>query len=261
MAEGDGMNRTRLQGLFDMEGRVVVITGGTRGIGRALAEGFVCAGAKVVVVGRNAVSCEETEEHLRVLGGEALAISADVALLGDIAAIVVKTVRAFGGIDVVVNNAGVGPKQRVGHYTAHDWQHVFDVNVRGPVFLIQEALPHLKRSGHGAVLNILSVAAFLDSRFFPIYGSSKAALFAHTRAAAAEFAQFGIRVNGIAPGPFDTDLSRTQTDMTLLAKTNLMKRVADPDEAVGAALLLTSDAGSFITGQVLMVDGGLVVAR
>jgi len=255
------MNRTRLHHLFDMDGRVVVITGGTRGIGRALAEGFVCAGAKVVVVGQNAASCEETEGHLRTLGGEALGISADVACLGDVAAIVVRTVRAYGGIDVVVNNAGVGPKQAIGHYTPDDWQHVFDVNVRGPVFLIQEALPHLKISGRAAVLNILSVAAFFDSRFFSIYGSSKAALLAHTRAAAAELARFGIRVNGIAPGPFDTDLSRTQTDMRLLAKTNLMKRVAEPDEAIGAALLLTSDAGSFITGQVLMVDGGLVVAR
>jgi NAD(P)-dependent dehydrogenase (short-subunit alcohol dehydrogenase family) len=256
------MNRARLRELFDMTGRVVVVTGGTRGIGRALAEGYVCAGAKVAVVSRNDADCKETERHLRDIGGDAIGFAADMARLEDLALIVERTVEAFGGIDLLVNNAGITGRQPVGSYTVEEWQRIFDVNVKGPVFLLQEALPYLKRSRHGVVLNIISIAAFLNSRDSPVYGSSKAALLAHTRAAAAELAPHGIRVNGLVPGPFDTDLIReVSSDPQLVGRATLLKRVAHPDEAVGPALLLTSDAGSFITGQVLFVDGGYVIAR
>jgi NAD(P)-dependent dehydrogenase (short-subunit alcohol dehydrogenase family) len=249
--------------LFDMSGRVVVITGGTRGIGRALAEGYVMAGASVAVVSRTSEACRETEEHLRSQGGNAIGIAANVGQLEDLAPIVERTMTTFGALDVLVNNAGIGPRHKVGEYHYDEWQQVFAVNTVGPVFLLQEALPYLKRSDHAAVLNILSSGAFLTSEQFPIYGASKAALFAHTRSAAAELAQYGIRVNGIAPGPFATEILSTQTQRVrdFAASLTLQKRIADPSEAVGAALLLTSDAGSFITGQVLMVDGGVVVAR
>jgi NAD(P)-dependent dehydrogenase (short-subunit alcohol dehydrogenase family) len=256
------MNRSQLQGLFDMTGRVAVVTGGTRGIGRAIAEGYVAAGARVAIVSRSPSDCNDTAEHLRDLGGEAIGIAADVAVPDDIQQIVKQTIEVLGGLDVLVNNAGTSGRQPVGGFTAEDWQRIFDINLKGPVFLIQEALPHLKRSGHGAILNVISIAAFLNSREFPVYGSSKAALFSHTRAAAAELAQYGIRVNGIVPGPFDTALLRSQvSDPALVGGVTMLKRVAHPDEAVGPALLLTSDAGSFITGQVLFVDGGYVVAR
>lgn len=257
------MDRDKFGQMFDMTGRVVLVTGGTRGIGRALAEGYVCAGAKVAVVSRSEDACKETEEHLRELGGEAIGFPADVGRVEGVAEIVATTVRELGGLDVLVNNAAIGPQHRVGSFEPDEWQEVFDINVKGPVFLIQEALPYLKKSGHGAVLNILSVAGFLNSQLFPIYGSSKAALFAHTRAAAAELAQHGIRVNGFAPGPFGTDilLKEPPEVQQYTAQATLLKRWADIDEAVGPALLLTSDAGSFITGQVLMVDGGMVVAR
>jgi NAD(P)-dependent dehydrogenase (short-subunit alcohol dehydrogenase family) len=249
--------------LFDMSGRVVVITGGTRGLGRALAEGYVMAGARVVVVSRTSEACRDTEEHLRSQGGDAIGIPADVGRLEDLAPIVEQTVAAFGALDVLVNNAGTGPRHTVGKYRYDDWQQVFAVNAVGPVFLMQEALPYLKQSDHAAVLNVLSSGAFLTSEQFPIYGASKAALFAHTRSAAAELAQYGIRVNGIAPGPFATEIlgRQSQRVQDFAASLTLQKRIADPSEVVGAALLLTSDAGSFITGQVLMVDGGVVTAR
>jgi NAD(P)-dependent dehydrogenase (short-subunit alcohol dehydrogenase family) len=257
------MNKQRFRDLFDMSGRVVVVTGGTRGIGRTLAEGYVHAGAKVVVASRNPEACKETEEHLRAIGGEALGVPADVGDLEDVSRIVMSTIEQFGRLDVLVNNAALGGQHTVGSFSPEEWEQMFHVNVRGPVFLLHAALPYLKESEHAAVLNILSAAGFLNSRWFPIYGPSKAALFGHTRAAAAELAQYGIRVNAIAPGPFATDilLSEPPEIHQYTAQITLLNRIADTDEMVGTALLLTSDAGSFITGQVLMVDGGMVVAR
>jgi NAD(P)-dependent dehydrogenase (short-subunit alcohol dehydrogenase family) len=250
----------KLERLFDMHGRVVIVTGGTRGIGRALAEGYVAAGARVVVASRKADACKETEEHLRSLGGEAIGVPAHMGDLDDLAEVVRRTIDEFGGIDVVVNNAATALAQPIGQYTADAWQKSMDVNLRGPVFLVQEAIPHLKQSEHAAVLNILSGAAFMYSASISLYAAGKAALLAHTRAAAAELAPFGIRVNALSPGTVDTDMVRANTPekQQVMEDIMLLKRMADPDEMVGPALLLTSDAGSFITGQVLLVDGGMV---
>lgn len=254
------MDPQKLKALFDMTGRVVIVTGGTRGIGRSLAEGYASAGAKVVVASRKAEACTETEEHLRSLGGEAIGVPTHMGDLDSLAALVARTVEAFGGIDVVVNNAATALAQPIGAYTPEAFQKSLDVNLRGPVFLTQEAIPHLKASGHAAVLNVLSGAAFMFSSFVSLYAAGKAALLAHTRAAAAELAPFGIRVNALAPGTVDTDMVRANTSemQDVMAEVMLLKRMAHPDEMVGPALLLTSDAGSFITGQVLLADGGMV---
>ncbi|MDA8048116.1 MAG: SDR family NAD(P)-dependent oxidoreductase [Actinomycetota bacterium] len=257
------MNPEKLRSLFDMTGRVVIITGGTRGIGRALAEGYTSAGARVVVASRKAEACRETEEHLRAMGGQAIAVPAHMARLEDLAEVVRRTVEEFGGVDVVVNNAATALTQTVGAYTEDAWQKSLDVNLKGPVFLVQEALPHLVASRHAAVLNILSGAAFMYSAGVSMYAVGKAGLLAHTRSAAAEYAQYGIRVNALAPGTVDTDMVRANSEEKVqnMAEIMFLKRMADPDEMVGPALLLTSDAGSFITGQVLIADGGMVVAR
>jgi NAD(P)-dependent dehydrogenase (short-subunit alcohol dehydrogenase family) len=254
------VNPQKLKGLFDMSGRVVIVTGGTRGIGRALAEGYVCAGAKVVIASRKADACKETEGHLRALGGEAIGVPTHLAELDDLAELVRRTVDEFGAVDVVVNNAATALAQPIGEYTPEAWQKSIDVNLRGPVFLVQEAIPHLKRSEHAAVLNVLSGAAFMYSSTVSLYATGKAALLAQTRSAAAELAPFGIRVNALAPGTVDTDMVRANTPeaQQVMADIMLLKRMAEPDEMVGPALLLTSDAGSFITGQVLLADGGMV---
>jgi NAD(P)-dependent dehydrogenase (short-subunit alcohol dehydrogenase family) len=250
----------KLRGLFDMSGRVVIVTGGTRGIGRALAEGYVSAGARVVVASRKADACAETEEHLRSLGGEAVGVPTHLGDLDAITSLVDRTVDAFDGIDVVVNNAATALAQPVGRYTPEAWQKSLDVNLRGPVFLTQAALPHLRASEHAAVLNVISGAAFMYSATISLYATGKAALLAQTRSAAAELAPYGIRVNALSPGTVDTDMVRANPPEArqVMADIMLMKRMADPDEMVGPALLLTSDAGSFITGQVLLADGGMV---
>jgi NAD(P)-dependent dehydrogenase (short-subunit alcohol dehydrogenase family) len=254
------VNPEKLKGLFDMSGRVVIVTGGTRGIGRALAEGYACAGAKVVVASRKPDACKEAEAHLRSLGAEAIGVPTHLGELDDLTGLVRRTVDEFGGIDVVVNNAATALAQPIGEYTPEAWQKSLDVNLRGPVFLVQEAIPHLKRSQHAAVLNVLSGAAFMFSSWVSLYATGKAALLAQTRSAAAELAPFGIRVNALSPGTVDTDMVRATAPekQQVMADIMLLKRMADPDEMVGPALLLTSDAGSFVTGQVLLADGGMV---
>jgi NAD(P)-dependent dehydrogenase (short-subunit alcohol dehydrogenase family) len=254
------MDRAAWKQLFDMTGRVVIVTGGTRGIGRALAEGYVAAGAKVVVASRKADACKETEEHLRKQGGDALGVATHLGELDALSQLVARTVETFGGVDVVVNNAANALALPLGQYTESAWAKSIDVNLRGPVFLVQEALPHLKQSRAPAVLNVISPAAYLFSASVSLYAIGKAGLVAATRSMAAEFAPHGIRVNALAPGTTDTDMVRNnppemQANMTRM---QLMPRMAHPDEMVGPALLLTSDAGSFITGQVVFADGGMV---
>jgi NAD(P)-dependent dehydrogenase (short-subunit alcohol dehydrogenase family) len=243
-----------------MTGRVAIVTGGTRGIGRALAEGYVAAGARVVVASRKAEACRETEQHLRAMGGEAVGVPTHLGDLDALRSLVQRTLDEFGAIDVVVNNAANALALPHGEYTEQAWAKSLDVNLRGPVFLVQEALPALKQSSHAAVLNVVSGAAFLFSSTVSLYAIGKAGLVAATRSMAAEFASFGIRVNALSPGTIETDMVRknppeAQAEMT---KIQLLPRMGHPDEMVGPALLLTSDAGSFITGQVVFADGGMV---
>jgi NAD(P)-dependent dehydrogenase (short-subunit alcohol dehydrogenase family) len=254
------MDRAKLRNLFDMTDRVVIVTGGTRGIGRALAEGYVAAGAKVVVASRKEDACRETAEHLRRQGGDAIGVPTHLGDLDALVALVKRAVDAFGGIDVVVNNAANALALPHGEYTAEAWAKSLDVNLRGPVFLAQEALPFLKQSEHAAILNVISGAAFLFSSTVSLYGIGKAGLMAATRSMAAEFVPYGIRVNALSPGTTDTDMVRKNTAeaQAEMTKIQLMPRLAHPDEMVGPALLLTSEAGSFITGHVVFADGGMV---
>ena len=254
------MDRSKLGKLFDLSGRVAIVTGGTRGIGRAIAEGFVCAGAKVVVASRKPEACAETEAQLRALGGDALGVPTHMGELAALSALVERTLERFGRLDIVVNNAANALRQDVGSFTPEAWEKSFAVNLRGPIFLVQAALPQLEKSPAAAVLNVISAGAFLFSPFQAMYAGGKAALMSFTRSLAADFARRGIRVNALAPGTVDTDMVRNNTPemQQAMAGASLQRRAAHPDEMVGPALFLCSDAGSFVTGQVLLADGGLV---
>ena len=252
------MDREKLQSLFDLSGRVAIVTGGTRGIGRSIAEGLLSAGAKVAVASRKADACKETEESLSSLG-DVIGVPTHMGEIDAINALVERTVDEFGQLDIVVNNAATALTMPLGTLTVDAWDKSLAVNLRGPTFLVEAALPHLEKTGNAAVLNVISAGAFLFSANTAMYAAAKAGLMAMTRAAAASFAERGIRVNALAPGTVETDMVHNNTPEAQESMRNaaFMRRGAHPDEMVGPALLLVSDAGSFITGQVILADGGL----
>jgi NAD(P)-dependent dehydrogenase (short-subunit alcohol dehydrogenase family) len=254
------MDHGKLAALFDLSDRVAIVTGGTRGIGRAIAEGYVAAGAKVVVASRKANACAETEAHLVEMGGEALGVPTHLGELDALDALVAKAVERFGRIDVVVNNAANALTLPLGELTPEAWEKSYSVNLRGPVFLVEKALPHLEESSHASVINVISAGAFLFSANVAMYAGAKAALMSFTRSMASAFGPRGIRVNALAPGSVDTDMMRNNTPeaQERMAAASIQARNASPDEMVGPAIFLASDASSFMTGQVLIADGGLV---
>jgi NAD(P)-dependent dehydrogenase (short-subunit alcohol dehydrogenase family) len=253
------MDKEKLGRLHDLTGRVAIVTGGTRGIGLAIAEGLALSGASVAVASRKADACLQVEAHLRALGARAIGVPTH---MGDVQAVnnlVDRSVEEFGRLDIVVNNAANAMTLPFGQLTVEAWDKSLGTNLRGPVFLIERALPHLETSGNAAILNVVSAGAFLFSPATAMYATSKAGLMAMTRSMAAVFAPKGIRVNALAPGTVDTDMVRNlpQEQIESISNACFMRRAADPDEMVGPALLLCSDAGSYLTGQVIIVDGGL----
>jgi NAD(P)-dependent dehydrogenase (short-subunit alcohol dehydrogenase family) len=257
------MNLQRISQLFSLEGRVAIVTGGTRGIGLAVAEGFVDAGAIVVVASRKSSAVDEAVDRLRARGGTATGVTAHMGDLDDVRNIVEATVTAHGRIDIVVNNAATALSLPLGQLTPDAWAKVHDVNLRGPVFLVEAALPHLTASTHASVINVISAGAFLPSTATAMYSGTKVALLAYTRTMAADFATRGIRVNALAPGTVETDMvmNNTVESQQRMAQACFMRRMASPEEMVGPALFLASDASSYVTGQVVIADGGLVPAR
>ena len=257
------MDRAEIAALHDLTGRVAIVTGGSRGIGRAVSEGLAAQGARVVVASRKADACEEVAAAIRGAGGEALAVPAHLGEPEDAERLVAATVEAFGGVDIVVNNAANALAEPLGGITLAGFDKSFAVNVRGPVLLVQACLAHLEVSEHSAVVNVVSAGAFLPSPGRSLYAAGKSALLSFTRSMAAELAGRGSRVNALAPGPVDTDMVRNtgEAGVAGMARATFMGRLASPDEMVGAVLYMVSDASSFMTGQCLIVDGGLVTAR
>jgi NAD(P)-dependent dehydrogenase (short-subunit alcohol dehydrogenase family) len=261
--KADVLTATQIQAMFDLTGRVAIVTGGTRGIGRAIAEAFAACGAKVVVASRKPDACEETAKALVSGGAEAYGVATH---LGDMAAVehlVARTVDHFGGIDIVVNNAATALTMPIADITQAAWDKSYSVNLQGPVFLSKFALPYLRESAHAAILNVISVGALTWSPSTAMYSGAKAAMLAFTRNMAAEWAPLGIRVNALAPGTVDTDMIRNNTPESIarMAQISLQKRIGAPTEMVGPALFLVSDASSYVTGQLVVADGGYAVAR
>ena len=241
-----------------LDGKTALVTGGSRGMGRAFVEGFAAMGAKVVVASRKAEVCEETVRAVEAAGGTALSVPTHVGDLEALDALVAATVEAFGGIDVVVNNAANALAQPIGSITAEAWQKSIDANVRAGLFLVQAALPHLEASEHAAVINMVSCGIYTGGYGMSLYLAGKNALLMLTRTMASELCRKGIRINALAPGVIDTDMVRNNTPemQQLMIAGQPMGRMGRVEEMVPAALFLASDASSFMTGQCLVVDGG-----
>ncbi len=256
------MNREQLNQMFDLSGRVAIVTGGSRGIGKAIAGGFAAAGAKVVIASRKADACAATVAEIEAAGGEALSVPTHLGDLDALANLVNATVERFGGIDIVVNNAANAVALPVGQITPEAFDKSIAVNLKGPLFLVQYALPHLIESPHASVINVISAGVFTSAQYVGLYTAGKAGLRTMTRTMAHELAGQNVRVNAIAPGTVDTDMVRNTNPAAQAAMRDAapVKRMASPDEMVGIALYLASDAGSFATGQTFIIDGGMTTS-
>ncbi|MEZ4217259.1 MAG: glucose 1-dehydrogenase [Myxococcota bacterium] len=243
-----------------LEGRVALVTGSTRGLGRAMARGFAAAGARVVVSGRSQDACDAVAREIEADGGEAIGIAAEMERMADLDRLVEGTVARFGALDVLVNNAADATLGLLEQLTEEDWDRVHAVNAKAPVFLAIKALPHLARSGRGSVVNLISVGVWNGTFAMGLYRSSKSALLGATKVMSKEWASRGVRVNCIAPGTFETDMiGWMDDDVRARAKEMAaLGRFADPAELVPAALFLASDQSSYVTGSVITVDGGLL---
>jgi NAD(P)-dependent dehydrogenase (short-subunit alcohol dehydrogenase family) len=249
-------------GLFDVSGKVVLITGGSRGLGRAMAIGFAERGAKVVVASRKLAACEALASDIQRAGGDAFAVSCHVGQWDTLPDVVNIVVAHYGRLDVLINNAGMSPLADSLLDTSETlFDKVIAVNLKGPLRLSALAAEAMSNTGGGSIINISSLAALKPTPLTTVYSAAKAGLNALTQAAAQEFAVANIRVNAIVCGTFDTDIvAGFVGDPDLLpeiVKPVALQRVGRPEEVVGAALYLASAASSYMTGAFISLDGGV----
>jgi NAD(P)-dependent dehydrogenase (short-subunit alcohol dehydrogenase family) len=249
---------------FSLSGRKALVTGASRGIGEALAVGLAQAGADVAVAARASSSLASAEAAIAAAGRKCAAIAIDVRDPTAIRAGVEKAAQALGGLDILVNNAGV---EEVRESLAVDealWDRIVDTNLKGAFFCAQAAARAMAAGKGGAIVNLCSLTSEVGVPTAVPYGSSKSGLLGMTRALAAEWAEKGIRVNGIGPGYFRTELTEVfyqnaEWRQAMLAKIP-MRRFGRLEDLVGAAVFLCSDAAAYITGQCLYIDGGYLAS-
>lgn len=253
-----------MENMFDVSGKVAIVTGASRGIGEAIARTFAQAGMKVVLSSRKQESLDALAADMRAHGHHVLPVAAHNGQKDALQTLVARAVEAYGGLDVLVNNAATNP-----HFgtllEAPDsmWQKTLEVNIMGPMWLIQAAVPHLRAGGGGKIINIASVNGLRPGTMQGIYSATKAAMINLTQTLAMELAGDNIQVNAIAPGLIQTRFAEaiwTNDDMlqAVTARTP-QKRIGQPQEIAGMALYLASGASSFATGQTFVVDGGITV--
>src|SRR5688500_119353 len=252
--------------LFDLTGKVAVITGSSRGIGRAIAERMAEHGATVVVTSHKLDACEEVVNAIKSKGGEAVAVACNISRKEDLQALVDSSVKQYGGIDVLVCNAAVNPYYGPSIDMPDDaYDKVMNSNVRSNFWLCNMALPQMAERGGGSVIIISSIAGLLGSTTLGVYGLSKAADMALARNLCAEWGPKNIRANCIAPGLIRTDFAKALWDDPKIyaqtVKLYPLRRIGEPDEIAGAAVFLAGPSGSFMTGQTIVIDGGGVVGR
>ncbi|MBI43632.1 SDR family oxidoreductase [uncultured Marinobacter sp.] len=247
--------------LFDMTGKVAVITGSTKGIGRSIAEEMAKCGAKVVISSRKAEVCEQVASELKAEGYEAIAIPCHVGKKEDLQNLVDKTNEAWGDIDVLVCNAATNPVYGpTSELTDDAWDKIMDTNVKGTFWLTNMVLPQMAKKGEGSVVLLSSIAGLRGNTVIGTYGVSKAAEAALARNLAVEWGPKGIRVNAIAPGLIKTDFAKALWEDPVRVKRaedkTPLRRIGDPVDIAGLAVFLSTKASAYITGQVIVADGG-----
>ena len=249
---------------FDLTGKVAVVTGSTRGIGRAMAQGLAEAGASVVISSRKQDLCDQVAAEVEdATGAAAFGRACHVGEWDAVPDFVDAVVERFGRIDVLVNNAGISPSRAgVSDMTLDLWRKIFAVNLEGPLRMSQCVAPVMRDGGGGSIVNIGSMAGYHAGSAVSAYGASKAALLNISRTMAMEWVDWGVRVNVLSPGPFVTEMvegaeRNAPGFKAMIAEGTLMKRVAEPAEIVGPVVYLASDASSFVTGDDISVSGGM----
>jgi NAD(P)-dependent dehydrogenase (short-subunit alcohol dehydrogenase family) len=253
-----------MQSLFDLTGKVAVITGSSKGIGRAIAERMAEHGAKVVISSRKADACEKVAAEIRAKGGDALVQTCNVSRKEELKALVDATLAKWGRIDILVCNAAAnpyyGPLLKI---SDEAMEKTLNANVKGVVWLANLVLPQMAERREGVVLIVSSVGGFIGSDVLGFYNMSKAAEQSLARSLAYEWGTSNIRVNCIAPGLIRTDFSKVLWETPEIeakrSQTSALKRIGEPDEIAGTAVYLASSAGAFVTGQTLTVDGGRLI--
>ncbi len=247
--------------LFDLKGRSALVTGGSKGLGKAIARGFVEAGARVMICSRHEEELKSAQAEIveGIEGAEVRIVVADMSKREDTDALAAEALAAFGTVDILVNNAGVNAPQPIDVIDDEVWDRVIEINVTAVMRLTRALVPAMKAQRWGRVIHISSVLGVGSKPGRNAYSASKAALIGLAKASALDLGPHGITVNCIGPGPFLTDMPMSllsEPEKEAFAERTALKRWGQPRELAGPALLLASEAGSYLTGEMLLVDGG-----